>query len=75
MAPPLTAPVGPQAAATGYQRELEEVLLALLMSATEPGWEERFSERERAVELALFGRPEARARIEHLIASGKPLVN
>lgn len=75
MASPLTAPVGLLAAATGYQRELEEVLLTLLMSATEPGWEERFSERERAVELALFGRPEARARIEHLIASGKPLVN
>lgn len=71
----LAAPVGLELAPLGYQRELEEILLTLLLSATEPDWEAGFSESERVVELALFGRPEARARIEHLISTGKPLLN
>jgi len=73
--PALAAPDALAPGGKGYQRELEEILLTLLMGATEPGWEERFAERERAVEVALFGRPEAKARIEHMMANGKPLLN
>ncbi|MBR0568907.1 enoyl-CoA hydratase/isomerase family protein [Azoarcus sp. L1K30] len=74
-APVMAVPNDLQLASGGYQRELEEALLSVLMSATEPDWERGMSDREREVDLALFARVEARERIAHMLAHGKPLMN
>lgn len=71
----LPLPVGLSAGGENYQRELEAALLDLLARASEPGWYERFLDLERASDMALFARPEAQARIRHLMENGKPLSN
>jgi len=74
-APALWAPEGVVACGEGYQRELEQALLELLCRATGSDWYEHFLDHERATDVFLFARPEAQARIRHLMETGKPLVN
>jgi len=73
--PALSAPEGVVACGEGYQRELEQALLELLCRATGSDWYEHFLDHERATDVSLFARPEAQARIRHLMETGKPLVN
>lgn len=78
------APVGPPAlvapedvvmSGKGYQRELEQALLELLCRSNESDWYEHFLDYERATDVRLFGRSEVRARIRHLMETGKLLLN
>ncbi len=59
----------------GYQGELESALLDLLNLAAKPDWYENFYDWERECNLTLIQNLKAKARIEHFLASGKPLSN
>ncbi len=59
----------------GYQAELEKALLDLLNQASNPDWYDRFYDLERECNLSLIDIPEAKSRIEHFLAKGKPLRN
>lgn len=59
----------------GYQGELESALLNLLNQAAKPDWYQNFYDWERECNLALVQNPKAKARIEHFLATGKPLSN
>lgn len=74
--PPLEPwmPVEPLAT-DGYQAVLEQRLLQLLNSASEPDWFDRFADLERECNLALLQYPESIARMRALLESGRPLRN
>ena len=59
----------------GYQGALESALLNLLNQAAKPDWYGCFYDQERECNLALVKNPKAKARIEHFLATGKPLRN
>lgn len=68
-APEITAPQG------SYQSLLEQRLLQLLNTASEPGWYDQFSDQERRCNLELLQYPAALQRIRSLLDTGTPITN
>ncbi len=60
---------------TTYQEHLEQSLLCLLNQASCEGWYQAFDELELATDLKLAQQEGCLARIQHLLATGKPLQN
>lgn len=58
---------------TTYQEHLEQSLLCLLNQASCEGWYQAFDELELATDLKLAQQEGCLARIQHLLATGKPL--
>lgn len=59
----------------GYQAHLDNTLLMLLSQAQSNNWYHRFFEYEHDTNQKLCQYPETRARIEHLLEAGQPLIN
>ncbi|MEH6823715.1 MAG: 3-hydroxyacyl-CoA dehydrogenase NAD-binding domain-containing protein [Motiliproteus sp.] len=59
----------------GYQAHLETALLQLLAQAQAPDWYPDFFQHERETNRALCLMPEAKARMQHLITTGRALLN
>ena len=62
-------------ATDGYQATLEQRLAALLNQATDANWYQDFFANELNCNIGLSKIAESKARMEHLMSTGKPLIN
>lgn len=60
---------------SGYQSKLDKALLGLLSQSQQTDWYQKFFDYEKHVNLTLCQLPEPKARMQHFMDTGRPLVN
>lgn len=72
---PVSAPSEPAFATEGYQAHLERTTFDTMLPAQTPDWEDALLASELKNVVELCARPEAIARMQHMLKTGKPLKN
>ncbi|WP_417789711.1 3-hydroxyacyl-CoA dehydrogenase NAD-binding domain-containing protein [Terasakiella pusilla] len=73
--PALPKPQDPAFSEEGYQATLERTTFDTMLASDHDGWEEGLLARELKNVLSLCGQPQAIARMQHMLKTGKPLKN